>query len=152
MRRKSSSGVDSTGVGDENGKVGVGVAKADDVVNAFKKAKTDVTQIKNEQYKDPVIPNKIKGTIQNPTKYPFMFKDGLLYKLESMSNNSIKKRKLIYLPSSMMNLILKFYQNDPLSGHFGIRHAYLKLRQVLVAKYETVNYSTHTVLFTSSKI
>jgi len=28
-------------VGDENGKVGVGVAKADDVVNAFKKAKTD---------------------------------------------------------------------------------------------------------------
>ena len=28
-------------VGDERGKVGVGVAKADDVVNAFKKAKTD---------------------------------------------------------------------------------------------------------------
>ena len=27
-------------VGDENGQVGVGVAKADDVVNAFKKAKT----------------------------------------------------------------------------------------------------------------
>jgi len=28
-------------IGDEKGKVGVGVAKADDVVNAFKKAKTD---------------------------------------------------------------------------------------------------------------
>lgn len=28
-------------VGNENGQVGVGVAKADDVVNAFKKAKTD---------------------------------------------------------------------------------------------------------------
>lgn len=28
-------------IGDENGKVGVGVAKAGDVVNAFKKAKTD---------------------------------------------------------------------------------------------------------------
>ena len=28
-------------VGDENGQVGVGVAKADDVVNAFKKAKAD---------------------------------------------------------------------------------------------------------------
>ena len=28
-------------IGDENGKVGVGVAKADDVVNAFKKAKSD---------------------------------------------------------------------------------------------------------------
>jgi len=29
-------------IGDENGKVGVGVAKADDVVNAFKKAKTEL--------------------------------------------------------------------------------------------------------------
>ena len=28
-------------IGDENGQVGVGVAKADDVVNAFKKAKAD---------------------------------------------------------------------------------------------------------------
>jgi len=28
-------------IGDEKGQVGVGVAKADDVVNAFKKAKTD---------------------------------------------------------------------------------------------------------------
>jgi small subunit ribosomal protein S5 len=28
-------------IGDENGQVGVGVAKADDVVNAFKKSKTD---------------------------------------------------------------------------------------------------------------
>jgi len=28
-------------VGDENGRVGIGVAKADDVVNAFKKAKID---------------------------------------------------------------------------------------------------------------
>ena len=28
-------------IGDENGQVGIGVAKADDVVNAFKKAKTD---------------------------------------------------------------------------------------------------------------
>jgi len=28
-------------IGDEKGKVGVGVAKADDVVNAFKKAKAD---------------------------------------------------------------------------------------------------------------
>ena len=29
-------------IGDENGQVGVGVGKAEDVVNAFKKAKTEV--------------------------------------------------------------------------------------------------------------
>ena len=32
-------------IGDENGQVGVGVAKADDVVNAFKKAKQMVVNI-----------------------------------------------------------------------------------------------------------
>jgi len=32
-------------VGDENGQVGVGVAKADDVVNAFKKQKLTVEKI-----------------------------------------------------------------------------------------------------------
>ena len=32
-------------IGDENGVVGVGVAKANDVINAFKKAKTDAKKI-----------------------------------------------------------------------------------------------------------
>ena len=88
----------------------------------------NATQIKNEQSKDPVIYNKIKQIVQNPTKYPFIFKDGLLYKLEAMSNNSTTKRKLIYLPSSMISPLLQFYHNHPLSGHFGIRRTYLKIK------------------------
>lgn len=51
-------------VGDEKGKVGVGVAKADDVVNAFKKAKTDGR--KNLIYlpltKSLSIPHDVIGT------------------------------------------------------------------------------------------
>ena len=88
----------------------------------------DVIQIKNEQSKDPAIYNKIKQIMQNPTKYPFVFKDGLLYKLEAMSNSSTTKRKLIYLPSSMISPLLQFYHNHPLSGHFGIRRTYLKIK------------------------
>ena len=88
----------------------------------------DVTQIKNEQSIDPAIYNKIKQIMQNPTKYPFVFKDGLLYKLEAMSNNSTTKRKLIYLPSSMISPLLQFYHNYLLSGHFGIRRTYLKIK------------------------
>lgn len=50
-------------IGDENGKVGVGVAKADDVVNAFKKAKTDARKnlIKLPITKSMSIPHDVSG-------------------------------------------------------------------------------------------
>jgi small subunit ribosomal protein S5 len=50
-------------VGDENGQVGVGVAKADDVVNAFKKAKSDGRKnlIKLPITKSLSIPHQVKG-------------------------------------------------------------------------------------------
>jgi small subunit ribosomal protein S5 len=51
-------------VGDENGQVGVGVAKADDVVNAFKKAKMDGRKnlIQLPVTKSLSIPHKVVGT------------------------------------------------------------------------------------------
>ena len=51
-------------IGDENGQVGVGVAKADDVVNAFKKAKTDGRKnlIKLPLTKSLSIPHHVTGT------------------------------------------------------------------------------------------
>ena len=50
-------------IGDENGQVGVGVAKADDVVNAFKKAKTDGQKnlIKVPITKSLSIPHNVRG-------------------------------------------------------------------------------------------
>jgi small subunit ribosomal protein S5 len=50
-------------VGDENGKVGVGVAKADDVVNAFKKAKTNGRKnlIKLPITKSLSVPHRVIG-------------------------------------------------------------------------------------------
>jgi small subunit ribosomal protein S5 len=50
-------------IGDENGQVGVGVAKADDVVNAFKKAKTDGRKnlIKIPLTKALSIPHNVTG-------------------------------------------------------------------------------------------
>lgn len=50
-------------IGDENGQVGVGVAKADDVVNAFKKAKTDGAKnlIKVPLTKSLSIPHNVNG-------------------------------------------------------------------------------------------
>ena len=50
-------------IGDENGQVGVGVAKADDVVNAFKKAKTNGKKnlIKIPITKALSIPHNVTG-------------------------------------------------------------------------------------------
>lgn len=50
-------------IGDENGQVGIGVAKADDVVNAFKKAKTDARKnlIKIPITKSLSIPHRVSG-------------------------------------------------------------------------------------------
>lgn len=50
-------------VGDEKGQVGVGVAKANDVVNAFKKAKTDGYKnlVKIPLTKSLTIPHKVTG-------------------------------------------------------------------------------------------
>lgn len=50
-------------VGDQNGQVGVGVAKADDVVNAFKKAKTNGIKqlIRFPMTKSFTIPHKVIG-------------------------------------------------------------------------------------------
>ena len=50
-------------IGDENGKVGVGVAKADDVVNAFKKAKVNGRKnlIKLPITKSLSIPHNVVG-------------------------------------------------------------------------------------------
>nr|YP_010537622.1 ribosomal protein S5 [Tenuicylindrus belgicus]UYC31539.1 ribosomal protein S5 [Tenuicylindrus belgicus] len=52
-------------IGDENGSVGVGVAKADDVVNAFKKAKTDARKnlIQVPITKSLSIPHPISGKL-----------------------------------------------------------------------------------------
>jgi small subunit ribosomal protein S5 len=51
-------------IGDENGQVGVGVAKADDVVNAFKKAKSDGRKnlIKLPITKALSIPHNVEGS------------------------------------------------------------------------------------------
>jgi small subunit ribosomal protein S5 len=50
-------------VGNKNGKVGVGVAKADDVIDAFKKAKTDARKnlIKIELTKSLTIAHDVTG-------------------------------------------------------------------------------------------
>ncbi|CAF1383777.1 unnamed protein product [Rotaria sp. Silwood1] len=88
----------------------------------------DIEQLKIEQGKDSDIQQKITEVMKNPIKSTYEFKDGLLYKLMIMREGCNTKKKLIYLPSSMINDLLQVYHSDPLSGHFGVQRTYLKIK------------------------
>ncbi|CAF1598861.1 unnamed protein product [Rotaria magnacalcarata] len=105
--------------------------------------KFDITKIKEEQLKDSFIQNKIKEIMLDPTKHPYVFKDGVLYKLMSTNATNTTKTKLIYLPSSMINSLLQSYHDDPLSGHFGIRRTYFKIKNKFWWPYMKRSISQH---------
>lgn len=88
----------------------------------------DMEQLKLEQGKDPVIQQKIAEIKRNPTRCSYELEDGLLYKLVMMRTNCNTKKKLINLPSTMIQDILHIYHSHPLSGHFGVNRTYLKVK------------------------
>ncbi|CAF4238254.1 unnamed protein product, partial [Adineta steineri] len=96
----------------------------------IQKYRFDMEQLKIEQEKDPVIQQKIIEVKKNPVKCSYELKDGLLYKLLMMRVNCNTKKKIIYLPSSMINNLLQVYHSDPLSGHFGVQRTYLKIKNI----------------------
>ncbi|CAF1632626.1 unnamed protein product [Rotaria sordida] len=88
----------------------------------------DIELLKIEQGKDSDIQHTIAEVMKNPIKSTYEFKDGLLYKLMVMREGCNTKKKLIYLPSSLINDLLQVYHSDPLSGHFGVQRTYLKIK------------------------
>ncbi|CAF1521262.1 unnamed protein product [Rotaria sp. Silwood1] len=59
----------------------------------------------------------------------FEYQNDILYKLLSHLRGKIK-RKLIYVPNSMINKLLVSYHDNPLiGGHFGVRRTLDKIRQ-----------------------
>ena len=62
-------------------------------------------------------------------KISFVFKDNIVYKLISLNKCSNKKIKVIYLPSSMINSLMRASHDDPMTGsHFATDRMYLELR------------------------
>ncbi len=99
------------------------------ISNTFTCNYFDIEQVKLEQSKDPVIQQKIKEIQQHHhLDNSYILHDGLLCKLMSANSRSTTKFKVIYLPSSMIDSLLKAYHADPLGGHFGIQRTYLKLK------------------------
>ncbi|CAF2063099.1 unnamed protein product [Rotaria magnacalcarata] len=88
----------------------------------------DITQLQEHQNNDIQI-QKIVNDLQHNPHISFELNDGILYKSQSSSHGKVK-RKLIYVPSSMVNSLLVSYHDNPfLGGHFAIRRTLHKLQQ-----------------------
>ena len=98
------------------------------VLKSFSSSRFDVNQIKIEQTKDPIIRKKVEEIQRNPTHGSFILQDDVVYKLMPMHRRSITKTKVIYVPSTMIGALLEAYHSDPLSGHFGTRRTFHKLK------------------------
>lgn len=87
----------------------------------------DITQIREKQRVDPQIQQIINQLPLCPN-LSFAFQGGILYKLLS-TPRAKTKRKLIYLPTAMIQSLIHAYHDNPLiGGHFGIRRTLAKLR------------------------
>ncbi|CAM2719602.1 unnamed protein product [Rotaria socialis] len=79
----------------------------------------DITQLQEHQNNDIRIQKIVNDFKHNPL-ISFELNDGILYKLQSSSHGKVK-RKLIYVPSSMIKSLLVSYHDNPfIGGHFAI--------------------------------
>jgi hypothetical protein len=83
-------------------------------------------KIQLEQTADSDIQN-ILARIHEPQMHSFILYDNLLYRLVVQKNNGTK-RKILYLPATMVNMVLEAFHDHPLSGHFGIQRTHQKIR------------------------
>ncbi|CAF1525917.1 unnamed protein product [Rotaria sp. Silwood1] len=89
----------------------------------------DITQLQVEQDRDSKIQNIIKNLSTTSSQSSFILEDNKLYKLISCQNSSNRIVKALYLPSSMINSLLKACHDDPLTGaHFSTDRMYYKIR------------------------
>ena len=96
---------------------------------SFSRNAFEFRQIQVEQSKDPIIHDLIAKIQQQGPIASFMLNEGVLCKVQTQSPHVDGEKELIYVPSSMIDPLLKIYHDDPLSGHFGIIRTYFKLKK-----------------------
>ncbi|CAF1533470.1 unnamed protein product [Adineta steineri] len=88
----------------------------------------DITMLKEYQFNDKQVQKGLNGLKEN-INTSFVYQDGILDKLASIPYGKTK-RKLFYIPSSMIKHLLISYHNNPLiGGYFAIRRTLEKLKQ-----------------------
>ncbi|CAF1458242.1 unnamed protein product [Rotaria sordida] len=91
----------------------------------------DLSKLKEEQEKDPIIHGIAKQIHTNKNGVPFVFKNNIVYKLITPSRHSKRNIEVIYLPSSMIDSLLQACHDDPMSGaHFSFDRTYNKIKNL----------------------
>ncbi|CAF1170910.1 unnamed protein product [Didymodactylos carnosus] len=85
-----------------------------------------LAKIKEQQQNDKLIQEKIKQVNKNSAIPDLTIVDGILYKL--VNRGGITKRKLPFIPTSTVQQILSLNHDHPLSGHFGTRRTFNKIK------------------------
>ncbi|CAF2061710.1 unnamed protein product [Rotaria magnacalcarata] len=89
----------------------------------------DINKLKFEQDGDPDIQTIIKNLCSPPHQLSFVLIEKILYKLIALEKNTSLTAKVIYLPSSMINSLLRACHDDPMTGaHFSTDRTYYKIR------------------------
>ncbi|CAF2163857.1 unnamed protein product [Rotaria magnacalcarata] len=89
----------------------------------------DITQLKAEQDRDPEIQKIVRNLRSVTNQFSFVLQDNVLYKSITFGKLSKRKLKIVYLPSSMRNSLLRACHDDPMSGaHFSTDRMYFKIR------------------------
>ncbi len=88
----------------------------------------DITELRQHQQHDHGI-QQIINDLQRHPNLSFEYHDSILYKLLSIPHQPIK-RKLIYVPHSMIHSLLLSYHDNPfIGGHFALRRTLEKIKQ-----------------------
>ncbi|CAF4027267.1 unnamed protein product [Rotaria sordida] len=85
----------------------------------------DIAQIAEAQKEDKLYQEKLLEINEKQTNCSYVLENGILYKI---INRGMFKQKLIYIPSLILQRLLKAYHDSPWAGHFGFRRTYLKLK------------------------
>ena len=85
----------------------------------------DESLIEEAQKLDKFYQTKVLKIQANPTTSNYAIENGILYKI---SNYGSFKRKLLYIPPTMIKQLLTAYHNAPWAGHFGVHRTYWKLK------------------------
>ena len=85
----------------------------------------DELVIKEAQQSDKFYQTKVVEIQVNPNKNTYALENGILH---IISNYGTYKRKLLYIPPTMVKQLLAAYHNAPWAGHFDVSRTYFKLK------------------------
>ena len=100
-------------------------------------------RIREEQKSDPRLNHLRQHLSTNGEDKEYTMIDEVLYK-KVHRGSQLECTKVLYIPQSMQQEVLKMYHDHPTGAHFGMERTWLKLKNcLLLAWYESDDSKIH---------